>query len=172
MRMGLTQQLARVSPEYLEQCRRTAAAAPDGDPQWDPPDEDTLDLDWAIWGLIRFCGRSETDAGHRDILQRSIEGDAGGVEFLDHREVHDGFDAPPALHSPAAVAKLAEALNTIDLHQTLTHLPQDAKEAAQACGFEWKDTHPRAYLTRHFTALRDFYNTASQRNQAILTWVD
>jgi hypothetical protein len=47
--MALTQQLARVTEEYLEQYARSAALAPDADPQWDPPEDDLLDLDWAAW---------------------------------------------------------------------------------------------------------------------------
>lgn len=55
--MALTQQLARVPPHYLDRCRAAAASSPDGDPRWDPPAGDTLDLDWAIWELLRFYRR-------------------------------------------------------------------------------------------------------------------
>ncbi|WP_409235759.1 hypothetical protein [Streptomyces sp. PA5.6] len=45
--MAVTQQLARVSAQYLDTCRTSAATSPDGDHRWDPPAVDVLDLDWA-----------------------------------------------------------------------------------------------------------------------------
>ncbi|MEU6343654.1 DUF1877 family protein [Streptomyces sp. NPDC046977] len=171
--MALTQQLARVTPRYLEQCRQNAAASPDNDPQWDPPQDDTLDLDWAIWGLISFFRWAHVDTKHLDALDRSISGDnSSDVACLDHPEVYDGFDAPPALLAHTEVAQVADILNAIDLDQALSLLPSNSTEAAQACGFEGFNGHPRDYLVQHFTALRSFYNTAAQRGLAVVTWVD
>ncbi|MFG2895088.1 DUF1877 family protein [Streptomyces sp. NPDC048248] len=171
--MALTQQLARVTLQYVEQCWQTAAASPDKGPCWDPPEDDLLDLDWAIWGLITFFRRAHIDERHLAALERSIAGDDDGdVGFFDHPAAYDGFDAPPALLAPAAVSEVAHALNAIDLARALNQLPADSAEAAQACGFEAFTGHPRDYLVQQFNALRNFYNTARTRELAVLTWID
>lgn len=171
-RMALTQQLARVTPQYLEQCRQNAAASPDEDPRWDPPQDDILDLDWAIRGLVTFGRWACIEERNLAALERSIAGGDGDVGFLDHPAVYDGFDVPPALLAPAAVTEVAHALSAFDLTAALNRLPADDAEAVQACGFDAFDGHPRDYLIQHFTALRDFYNTASNRGHAVLAWID
>lgn len=171
--MALTQQLARVTPQYLAQCRAAAAMSSDGNPDWDPPEEDAVDLDWAIWGLIWFCQRMQIEEQCIQNLQRSIAGDSGGdVEFLDHPEVYDGFDAPPALLAPAAVAEVARDLATMDIDDMLSHLPADSFAAAEACGFRGFNGHPRTYLAEHFALLQSFYRVAGQRGLAVVAWID
>lgn len=171
--MALTQQLARVSLQYVAQCRETAADSPENDPGWNPPAEDTLDLDWAIWSLIKFFRWAHVDAAHTNALERSITGDSGGeVGFLDHAEVYDGYGAPPALLPPELVTEVAHALDAIDVNKALAQLPKDSAEAARACGFEGFDGKLPAYLGQHFDALRDFYRSASRRRLAVVTWVD
>ncbi|WP_328392369.1 DUF1877 family protein [Streptomyces sp. NBC_00390] len=171
--MALTQQLARVSPQYLVQCRAAAARSSDGNPDWDPPAEDTLDLDWAIWGLIWFCQRMQVEGQRIRVLRRSITGDQGGdVGFLDHPEVYDGFDSPPAVLAPAAVAEVARDLAAMDVDELLRSLPEDRFAAAEACGFRGFDGHPREYLVEHFALLQGFYGIASRRGLAVLTWKD
>ncbi|MEV7179868.1 hypothetical protein [Kitasatospora sp. NPDC093679] len=99
--MALPQQLARVSPAYLDRCRRNAAGSPDGDPRWDPPAGDLLDLDWALWGLLRHLRAVEAAPATVALLDRSISGDdAAAVAFLDHLEVYDRFGDPPTLLTP------------------------------------------------------------------------
>ncbi|QIP83476.1 DUF1877 domain-containing protein [Streptomyces sp. Tu 2975] len=171
--MALTQQLARVSTQYLTQCRAAAAMSPEGDPEWDPPAEDTVDLDWAIWGLIRFCQRMRTESPWIQVLERSISGGPGGdVEFLDHPRVHDGFDSPPALLAPAAVTEVARELAALDAGEVLNCLPADHSAAAEACGFRGFNGHPREYLVEHFGLLQSFYLIASRRKLAVLSWTD
>ncbi|MFD5503912.1 DUF1877 domain-containing protein [Streptomyces sp. NPDC127061] len=171
--MALTQQLARVSPQYLAQCRAAAEVSPDGNPDWDPPAEDTVDLDWAIWGLIWFCQRMRIEGPCVQVLKRSISGDPGGdIEFLDHPGVYDGFDSPPALLAPAAVAEVARGLAALDIGEVLSCLPADHLEAAETCGFRGFNGHPREYLVEHFGLLQSFYLIASRRGLAVLTWPD
>lgn len=171
--MALTQQLARVPLDYLERCRRTAAASSEGDPRWDPPESEALDLDWAIWCLISFCRRMRIADGHLGVLERSINGDAdGAVGCLDHPEVYDGFGPPPALLAPEAVTDVAQALSRIDVDELLRGLPADSTAAAVACGLEGFEGHPRRYLVEHFNLLRNFYCAASRRGLAVVTWTD
>ncbi|MFF0738874.1 DUF1877 domain-containing protein [Streptomyces sp. NPDC004111] len=167
--MALTQQLARVAPHYLEQCRQAAAVSPDGDPHWDPPHGDTLDLDWAIWELLRFYRRMRPDEQHIRLLQRAIDGDPGSsISFLDHPEVHDGFDAPPALLAPEVVTEVADGLAVMDIGPLLADLP-----AYRAVGgFSAFTGDPRGYLVEHFTLLQNFYRSAGKRGMAVVTWVD
>ncbi|MFF8353078.1 DUF1877 family protein [Streptomyces chartreusis] len=172
--MALTQQFARVTPEYLEQCRATAADSPGAAPDWDPPPEDRLDTDWAIWGLLRYCRTTAPDADLITLLDRAISGDPGGdVAFLDHVEVYDGFDGPPRLLTAAAVADIARALASVDLQGVLTDLPPTTEEAAAACGFgHGFNGDVRAYLVHHFTAMREFYDGAARHGNCVIVWTD
>lgn len=178
--MAITQQLARVTPAYLDECRATAARTPNGSPGWSPPDADTLDTGWAVWGLVKAWPVLGGDPQHGDALRRSIDGDPDGtgpdVEFLDHYDVYDGFGRPPALLTPAAVAETAAALDALDafaLAGVLDRLAgQDPREAAVLCGFgEYSDDLVR-YLRAHFDALRAFYRGAAHRRLAVVVWID
>ncbi|MCG3043983.1 YfbM family protein [Streptomyces sp. S1A] len=171
--MALTQQLARVSEAYLARCRRAAGTGPDGDPGWDPPEGDMVDLGWGIWHLIRFCQGMGVEDEHIAVLRRSIDGDLGGdIAFLDHPGVYDGLTPPPALLAPAAVAEIAHALNRMGLDAVLDHLPANNTKAARACRLTGFTGDPRAYLTEHFSTLRAFYTTASRRGLAVVAWTD
>ncbi|MFI9227914.1 DUF1877 family protein [Streptomyces rimosus] len=171
--MALTQQLARVSEAYLAQCRRNAAASADGDPEWNPPDEDVLDLDWAVWGLLRYCREADVACEWTAAVQRSIEGEnADSVRFLDHPEVYDGFGTPPALLAPPVVAEVARRLDAIDMDSLLRGLPADAASAAAVCGFGAFHGDLRKYLEDHVAALTDFYRGAARRGMAVVEWVD
>jgi hypothetical protein len=129
--MPLTQQFARVSPEYLDRCRASALDSPGAAPGWHPPAEDLLD--------------------------RAVSGDPGGdVGFLDHDEVYDGFDAPPQLLAPAAVAEIAHALDALDLDGLLADLPTNTLDAAAIRGFDggFDGDDVRSRLLEHFASTR------------------
>lgn len=88
--MALTQRFARVTPEYLERCRASALDSPGSAPGWNPPSDDLLDTDWAIWGLISHCRSTGVDPAVTALLDRAVSGDPGGdIGFLDHDEVYD-----------------------------------------------------------------------------------
>ncbi|MES4907776.1 MULTISPECIES: hypothetical protein [unclassified Streptomyces] len=80
--MAVTQQLARLSAEYLAACRTRAEGSFDGDHQWDPPTVDCLDLDWAPAMLERACeiarhvGVDEVPRGRHDPAHDSGAGEA------------------------------------------------------------------------------------------------
>ncbi|WP_406364514.1 DUF1877 family protein [Streptomyces sp. NBC_00645] len=167
--MALTQQLARVSQQYLDRCCGVAASASDGDPDWDPPDEDTLDLDWAIWQLLAFYRRMQPDAWQIAVVERSIRGDRSDtIAFLDHPGMYDGFDGPPALLAPAAVTEVAHALAGMDIGHLLERLPA----YRDLGGFSAFSGDPLAYLAEHFDLLQSFYGIAGRRGMAVVVWVD
>ncbi|WP_328429145.1 DUF1877 family protein [Streptomyces sp. NBC_00443] len=172
--MALTQQFARVTPAYLERCRTSALDSPGGAPGWHPPPTDLLDTDWAIWGLIRYCRATGTDAGLIALLDRAVSGDPGGdIGFLDQDEVHDGIDGPPRLLGPATVAEIARALYAVDLDDLLAELPSHPMDAAAACGFVREFAGDvRDYLVEHFTAMQEFYGGAARRGQCMVVWTD
>ncbi|WP_424643133.1 DUF1877 domain-containing protein [Embleya sp. AB8] len=178
--MALTQQFARVSPSYLEDCRRRAVESPTDDPGWDPPEADRLDLNWDAWplpALFRRAGNSGTSVA---AITRALEGDPGGdVAFLDHDGVYDGFGEPPALLPPAAVAEIAVALAAVDSDTIPAAIPATAEEAAALFRFPLGDiAHLMAgnllvpLLTRALTRLRVFYEDARRRDLAVVVWVD
>ncbi|GAA4236338.1 hypothetical protein GCM10022254_45710 [Actinomadura meridiana] len=167
--MALTQQLARVTLEYLGLCRETALSAVDGDPHWDPPDGDTLDLDWAIWELLTFYRCMRPGDRSISVIERSIEGDTRDeIGFLDHLSVYDGFGDPPALVTPTAVAEVADELAMLDIEPLLRTLP----EYRTAGGFAGSSGDPHTYLVEHFAQLRNFYETAAARGLAVVVWTD
>ncbi|WP_053849797.1 DUF1877 family protein [Streptomyces sp. NRRL B-24085] len=172
--MALTQQFARVTPEYLERCRATALDSPCAAPGWDPPPADLLDTGWAVWGLIRHCRRSGADPGTPALLDRAVSGDPDAAPgFLDHPDVHDGFGDPPRLLGPGAVAAVARGLDAIDTGALLAGLPDSPDEAAAVCGFgPWAGGDVRAHLVEHFDAMREFYRGAARRGQCVVVWID
>lgn len=172
--MALTQQFARITPDYLDRCRTSALTSPGASPGWHPPDGDLLDTGWALWGLIRYCRSTGADPEVIALLDRAVSGDPdGNVGFLDHDEVYDGFGDPPRLLTPAAVVDVSAALDRLQLGDLLTDMPADAEVAATVCGFApGFDTDVREHLTEHLTALREFYRTAARHTLGVVTWVD
>ncbi|MFF1740790.1 DUF1877 domain-containing protein [Streptomyces mirabilis] len=116
--MALTQQFARVTPEYLARCRESALDSPGAAPNGDPPPDDVLDTDWALWGLCRYCRGTARCAPLHAALDRAVSGDAD-IGFLDHDEVYDGCTDPPRLLAPAAVDEFTRALLEADIDQVL-----------------------------------------------------
>jgi len=171
--MALTQQFARVTLEYLERCRASALDSPGAAPGWAPPAEDLLDTDWAIWGLIRWCRSTAAAPDLAALLDRAISGDPGSdVGFLDHDEVYDGYETPPRLLAPAAVADISRALDGVALDALLGALPDSPEEAAAACDFGGFSGDVRAHLAEHFGAMRDFYRGAALSGLCVLVWID
>ncbi|MFI7008873.1 DUF1877 domain-containing protein [Streptomyces sp. NPDC050145] len=174
--MAVTQQLARVEAAYLAACRTSATTSPEGDPNWDPPAQDVLDLDWAPRLLERVCDLAELDGVHLNALQRATKGDTEiDLDFL-NTHPHDiaPFGPPPTALSETQVACLAELLGQIDISAVLASLPADDVDAADAIGPSAGRIvgGPKKYLLRHFNALREFYLDAAQRQLLVVLWWD
>lgn len=80
----------------------------------------------------------------------------------------------PRLLEAGDVSALAMALRGIDLEQAFSSLPSDPQAMREALGGILTEFigDPRDYLTDHFRALRDFYQAAANRHQAIAIWCD
>ncbi|MFJ4081393.1 DUF1877 family protein [Streptomyces iakyrus] len=174
--MAVTQQLARISAEYLAACRQSANASPDGDPLWDPPSADVLDLDWAPFLLERVCELGGLDDVHGHALRLALGGDSAvDLSFLNtHPHAIGSFGPAPTALSTAQVARAAELLGQIDFPALLAALPADEAEAASLIG-NGADTIVgglTTYLVEHFNALREFYRCASQRQLLVVLWWD
>ncbi|POX47637.1 DUF1877 domain-containing protein [Streptomyces sp. Ru71] len=172
--MALSQQFARVSPEYLERCRQSALDSPGAAPGWDPPASDRLDTGWASWGLAAYCRSGGADPAVAGLLDRAVSATYGQTAgYLDHDEVYDGFTDPPRVLDPAEVEKIARDLGDVDVAALLAELPDAPAEAAAACGHaEGFSGDVRAHLSEHFTALREFYAGAARRGQCVVVWID
>ncbi|MEV5177532.1 DUF1877 family protein [Streptomyces flaveolus] len=174
--MAVTQQLARIPSEYLAACRQVAGASPDGDPRWDPPTSDVLDLDWAPALLARAGELAGLTDGHLDALRRATNGDTAlDVGFLNtHPHAIGPFGPAPAALTTAQVARVSELLAQIDMPALLAALPCDDSDAASVIGHgaDQITGGPRSYLLKHFTALRDFYRVAAQRHLLVVLWWD
>jgi hypothetical protein len=174
--MAVTQQLARIPAEYLAECRQTASASPDGDPRWDPPASDVLDLDWAPALLARLGEVSGLDEARLGALRQATEGDAAlDLDFLSTDPHAIGpFGPVPTALSNAQVARVSEWLDQIDIHALLAALPTDEREAGCLIGHGADHIIGglHEYLLKHFTALRDFYLDAAKRHLLIVLWWD
>ncbi|MFI8179337.1 DUF1877 domain-containing protein [Actinacidiphila glaucinigra] len=162
--MAVTQQLARVTEEFLARCRTAARESPDGDPGWDPPREDVLDLDWAPASLKRVCRAAGAAAPALAAPERALDGDPEvTVAFLDHPEAVGVFGPPPGAVAPAGVTLVAEGLAAIDWDAVRAHGADHGLPGVR---------DPWGYLTGHFTALRAFYEQASRRGLYVVGWWD
>lgn len=162
--------------EYLAACRQFAGASPDGDPHWDPPASDVLDLDWAPALLTRVGELTGLDDVHLDALRQSTNGDTAlDVGFLStHPHAIGPFGPVPAALTTAQVARVSETLTRIDMPVLLAALPSDESDAASALGHgaDQITGGPRNYLLKHFTALRDFSRDAAQSHLLVVLWWD
>ncbi|MFE5326144.1 DUF1877 domain-containing protein [Embleya sp. NPDC056575] len=174
--MAVTRQLARVPVEYLAVCRRSAVTSADGDPHWDPPSADVLDLDWAPPLLLRVGELAGLDSVRLDALRRATDGDTAiDVGFLDTHPHEIGPLGPtPTALSAAQVADVAQLLARIHISALLALLPVDDREAGSLIGHGADRIigGPKAYLRTHFDALREFYLDAARRQLFIVLWCD
>ncbi|WP_328390064.1 DUF1877 domain-containing protein [Streptomyces sp. NBC_00400] len=174
--MAITQQLARISVEYLADCRQSAGESPDGDPHWDPRPADVLDLDWAPILLERVCELAELDDVRLDALRQATAGDSAiDLDFLTtHPHAIGPFGPAPTSLSAVQAARVAELLMRMNMPTMLAALPADDAQAASLIGHGADQIvgDPRKYLLKHFHALREFYLGASQRHLLIVLWWD
>ncbi|MFB6837577.1 DUF1877 family protein [Streptomyces sp. NPDC056361] len=174
--MAVTQQLARIPAEYLASCRQSADASPDGDPLWDPPSVDVLDLDWAPFLLQRICELGGLDDVHRSALRQALEGDTAiDLTFLNtHPHTIAPFGPDPTALSAAQVDRVAEMLAQIDFPALLAALPTDEAKAASLIGNGADKIvgGPKKYVLGHFNVLREFYRAAAQRQLLVALWWD
>ncbi|MFE2707105.1 DUF1877 domain-containing protein [Streptomyces mirabilis] len=171
--MALTQQFARVTPEYSARCRGSAHDSPGAAPHGDPPPDDLLDTDRALWGLLRYCRGTARCAPLHAALDRALSGDADGdIGFLDHDEVYDGCAEPPHPPAPAAVDAITRALLEADIDQVLAGLPDDPAAAASAVGFQGFRGDVCVYPVEHFLAPCAFFRGARLRGRCVIVWID
>jgi hypothetical protein len=132
------------------------------------PASEYLDLDWARDGLIRMC--EHTGIGDVTDLRRATDGD----DDVNPAYRHHPYTVMehPRFVEPADVAALAAALRVIDLDQVFSRLPSDPQAVKEPLGGNLTDliSDPRPYLTKHFTAVRDFYTSAADEHLAIVIW--
>ncbi|MGP8304486.1 DUF1877 family protein [Streptomyces inhibens] len=166
--MAVTQQLARVSRAYLTRCRTSAAANPHADPEWDPPADDSIDLDWSPRFLTNACQLAGVDSCTLEALNRALNGDPD-VSVLHHPEAMGGFGPPPTVLTPDSVAHVAAKLAELDWDSVLSAIPADRRETLADDHFS---ADPLAYLTTHFMALKNFYAEAAQRELFVVLWWD
>jgi hypothetical protein len=168
--MAVTQQLARVSEEYINRCRASAAASPDADPEWDPPTNDWIDLDWSPQFLSNACELAGVDSCTLEALNRALDGAPDvDVSVLNHPKATGGFGPPPTALAPDSVAHVAAKLAGLDWDSVLAAIPADRREVLAGAHF---NGDPVAYLTTHFLALRSFYAEAAQQGLFVVLWWD
>ncbi|MDQ0847851.1 hypothetical protein QFZ68_007614 [Streptomyces sp. V1I6] len=168
--MAVTQQLARVSGAYLARCRASAAAVPGADPDWDPPTDDRIDLDWSPRFIVGACELAAVGPRQLIAVKRALEGERDvDVSVLHHAEATGSFGPPPTALAPRAVAHVAAELNALDWDRVLAAVPAERRHSLAGAGFSGD---PVSWLTDRFTALRTFYTGAAQRGLFVVLWWD
>ncbi|MEV0259878.1 DUF1877 family protein [Streptomyces sp. NPDC050617] len=168
--MAVTQQLARVTEAYLARCRASAAANADADPEWYPPDDDWIDLDWAPRPLVHACELAGVRPRLLEALQRAVGGDLDvDVSMLRHPEATGSFGPPPTALAPDSVARVAAGLAELDWEEVWAAIPEGRRGTVVGDGFTGDQL---AYLAEHFTALREFYLDAARRGLSVVLWWD
>lgn len=172
--MAVSQQLARVTAEYLATCERSARESPDGDPRWDPPPSDRLAMGWSPVMLERAGALAELDRAHLDALTYATEGgDTVDVGFLNtYPHAISPFGPQATALSAEEVARVATLLARIDPGRLAAGLP-DGGPVAKALigqGAEGIEGDLREFLRRHFADLRDFYEGAAGRGLSVVLW--
>jgi hypothetical protein len=170
-RVAITQQLARVSAEELAASRRSADELHKICSFELRPKEDYADLDWAGSALTRVCELAGLDARTLAMLRRALDGDTEvNAAYRDHPDTV--WEHPVTGLEPAAVARVSRALQGVEPQAVLAALPSSLQKVKAAIG--WKDFEGDLpeYLTRHFTALRSFYEEAARRDLAVVLWWD
>jgi hypothetical protein len=168
--MAVTQQLARVSGAYITRCRTSAAASPDADPEWDPPANDWIDLNWSPRFLSDACELAGVDSCTLEALNRALNGDPDvDVSVLNHPGATGGLGPPPTALAPDSVAHAAAKLAGLDWDSVLAAIPADRREVLVGDHFIGD---PVAYLTTHVMALRNFYAGAAQQGLFVVLWWD
>ncbi|MFF7730891.1 DUF1877 family protein [Streptomyces sp. NPDC008001] len=105
-----------------------------------------------------------------EALDCALNGDASvDVSVLSHPEATGGFGPTPAGLAPASVADVAAKLAGLDWDRVMAEIPADCLETFAGDDFRGDLL---AYLTTHFTALRDFYAEAAQRRLFVVSWWD
>ncbi|MHA6761532.1 DUF1877 domain-containing protein [Streptacidiphilus sp. PAMC 29251] len=173
-RVAVTQQLARVPAQYLDDCRSRAVVSPDDDPGWDPPLDDICDLDWAPALLERACGHAQIDPRLLDAVRCATSGDpVVDIAYLDHPAAVGDFGPAPTALAPPEVTRTAAALQSVDFTSVLATLPDEDRQIAGVLGPAVEGlTGAKHYLARYFMALCDFYQGAADRGLFVVSWWD
>ncbi|MEV4502101.1 DUF1877 family protein [Streptomyces klenkii] len=110
------------------------------------------------------------DSPTLEALNCALNGDASvDVSVLSHPEATGGFGPTPTGLTPASVADVAAKLAGLDWGRVVAEIPADWRETIVGDDFSGD---PLAYMTTHFTALRDFYVEAAQRGLFVVSWWD
>lgn len=166
--MAVTQLLARITPEYLDACRRSVDEL-DRLCSFTADEDDYLDLDWSGPYIIRVLTSLGTSSSDVAMIERAW---TGTVEVNpSYREPHLPVMEAPSAILPADVSDIAHALSSIDVEQFALTIPPEETEATAFFDAE-APLDPRGYITGHLVALRDFYIAASARRLAVIEWLD
>jgi len=159
--MELQQQMMQLMKQAAG-LRKAAMGKSDPPPQTEPPaDLKQLDLHKS-WHCLHYLltGKAEGSDG-------SPLGDAilGGTEI--GGEAADTGYGPPRALSPAQVKRVAAALDVFPIEQKA----KDYDAAAADRAGIYVAQHDFQELQRYFTELRNFYEDAASKNNAVLLWI-
>jgi hypothetical protein len=168
--MAITLQLARVSTEMLEDCRRDISALDKLTSFAAVPRDHHLDLDWARAGLKILARLSGQALNAQSALYISME----GVRVIN-------LDSPLSAIAgvwlyeiaPNEVKLIYDGLAHISIQNLLAALPDDEIDWNILFGSsELPKEFRHDYFNKHISALLEFYQKASTQSQAVVVWED
>ncbi len=168
--MAITQQIARLSPGELAECRASVEAVHRLCSFTLRDDGDHLDLDWWPRALRRALAAAQAPARLLEAVERAC---SGGTEINPaYRDVLDTiFEHPVTALEPAEVREVATVLAEWTGADAAHAIPRDAEQAQRLLGMEYV-IHPGPDLGRNYAALRRFYGEAAEQGLATAMWWD
>jgi hypothetical protein len=162
--MAVTQQLARVSPDLFDECRRYTGTlerllafelvGPDS----------YLDLDWASRGLVALAHACNEQ--HGLTVGRALEGD---IAPLNAGLPAGTVEIPPAGLDTEGVRRTAAQLMSIEASILLAGWPRVSAAVERSAG---RIDDPVSYYRDRFQRLQAFYAAAAQDGEATIMWWD
>ena len=143
--------------------QRTAFGKPDP-PSETAPQSGVAELDLhKSWHCLHYLFTGKADGSDGTPLGDAI---LGGTEI--GGEAADTGYGPPRALSPSRVKSVAEALNAFPIAEKASQYDPDAADRAEI----YVAQHGADELQKYFAELRDFYNDAASKNNAVLLWIE
>jgi hypothetical protein len=133
-------------------------------PPSDAPQSGPAELDLhKSWHCLHYLFTGKVDGSDGTPLGDAI---LGGTEI--GGEAADTGYGPPRALSPSRVKNVAEALNAFPIAEKAKQFDPDAADRAEV----YVAQHGAEELQHYFTELRNFYNDAASKGNAVLLWIE
>ncbi len=169
--MAITQQLARVSLEELNQCKYDKQVL-DNVISFRLHESNYLDLNWAGTGLQILFKKSNQPLESQKLLDLALHSEnIVNPEWETAPLNNDWVYSPITYVDSEEVQKIAIQFGRVDVNSVLSCLPKSIEEANALIKLDFI-IHPRAFYSEYLQKLIVFYVKAARFSAAVITWWD